>query len=850
MLAAFSTRVCSLNSFTPDSISSSHSNFRRGCWSQAGQRLLNCSCPLKGMIRMKLLKSYLFVIGCILVCLCSHAWAQTDITFGSTYAGTITEAAQTNSYAFTASANDLVDFTIAATAGALGPRMLVYSPDNALVASNDGDGCVASSELDTIKIPTTGTYTLLVSDCAGRDSATGSYGLYVQRTNNPGGVVAPLLYGQTAAGKIGLAVQSNTYTFKANANDLIDFTVSAPPNGLGPRIRIYYSNGTLFTSNDSLGCVATSEMDTVKVLTSGTYTMLVGDCAGRLNTTGGYDLYAQRTNNPSGAGYLPYDQVISGTITLAAQSNTYTFPAHANDLIDFTTTATSGSLGPRIRIYYPNGTLFTSNDSLGCVGTSTLDSITIPSSGTYAMLVGDCVERDNSTGDYDLSAQCLGVCPLRAPVLGSISPTSAIANGSGFPLTVKGSNFVSGSVVDWNGSSLVTTYISATELTAAVPAADIATAGSIPVTVTNPTPLVGPSNAVNFTVNNPVPSLGSLSPTSVTAGGNGFTLTLDGSNFVKSSVVKWNGVSLTTTYISAAELKAAVTAGDIATAVSASVSVYNPTPGGGTSSALTFTVNPPKTTPTVTAWPTASAITFGQTLASSKLSGGSASVAGNFAFTTSSTAPGVGTASQSVTFTPTSATDYNNVKGSVNVTVNSVNAPKLTSLSPASTIPEGSGFTLTVNGSGFVSGSKVQWNGSPLTTTYVSATQLTALVADSDVLIGKASVTVLNPAPGGGTSNALTFTIDYPVPVVMWLSPGSATAGGSSFTLTVNGFNFVKGATVQWNGSALTTTYISETQLQAVVPAGDTATTGSASITVANPAPSLSASNAVTFEIN
>ena len=74
-------------------------------------------------------------------------------------------------------------------------------------------------------------------------------------------------------------------------------------------------------------------------------------------------------------------------------------------------------------------------------------------------------------------------------------------------------------------------------------------------------------------------------------------------------------------------------------------------------------------TPTVTIWPTATAITYGQTLASSTLSGGSASVAGIFAFTTPATAPVVGATSQGVTFTPTDTTNYNTVSGTVNVTV-------------------------------------------------------------------------------------------------------------------------------------------------------------------------------------
>ena len=73
--------------------------------------------------------------------------------------------------------------------------------------------------------------------------------------------------------------------------------------------------------------------------------------------------------------------------------------------------------------------------------------------------------------------------------------------------------------------------------------------------------------------------------------------------------------------------------------------------------------------PNVTIWPTASAITYGQTLASSTLSGGSATPAGSFAFTTPSAAPNAGTALQSVTYTPTDTTNYNIVVSSVSVTV-------------------------------------------------------------------------------------------------------------------------------------------------------------------------------------
>jgi hypothetical protein len=80
-----------------------------------------------------------------------------------------------------------------------------------------------------------------------------------------------------------------------------------------------------------------------------------------------------------------------------------------------------------------------------------------------------------------------------------------------------------------------------------------------------------------------------------------------------------------------------------------------------------------KTTPTITVNPTAAAIVYGQTLASAGLSDGSASVRGTFAFTSPSTAPEVGTSSQSVTFTPTDTTQYNTVQLNVSVTVSKAN---------------------------------------------------------------------------------------------------------------------------------------------------------------------------------
>jgi hypothetical protein len=96
---------------------------------------------------------------------------------------------------------------------------------------------------------------------------------------------------------------------------------------------------------------------------------------------------------------------------------------------------------------------------------------------------------------------------------------------------------------------------------------------------------------------------------------------------------------------------------------------------GNESETLVRTLEIVKATPSITAAPTASAITVGQALSSSTLTGGSASVPGSFAWTTPGTLPPEGTSSYSVTFTPTDTANYNTVTTTVSVTVNPAQTP-------------------------------------------------------------------------------------------------------------------------------------------------------------------------------
>lgn len=190
------------------------------------------------------------------------------------------------------------------------------------------------------------------------------------------------------------------------------------------------------------------------------------------------------------------------------------------------------------------------------------------------------------------------VVPNPVPVAASLNPVSATAGGAAFTLVVNGSGFATGATVLWNGVARTTTFVSPTELRAAIGAADIAASGTASVAVSNPAPGGGVSGALSFTIDappppNPVPSAGGLNPSSRTAGSGAFTLTVTGSDFVAGSVVRWNGVNRTTTFVSPTSLTASINAVDVQTAGTAQVTVFNPTPGGGTSGQLAFTITAP-----------------------------------------------------------------------------------------------------------------------------------------------------------------------------------------------------------------------------------------------------------------
>jgi hypothetical protein len=171
-------------------------------------------------------------------------------------------------------------------------------------------------------------------------------------------------------------------------------------------------------------------------------------------------------------------------------------------------------------------------------------------------------------------------------------------------------------------------------------------------------------------------------------------------------------------------------------------------------------------------------------------------------------------------------------------------APVIRSLAPATAVAGSGAFTLTVNGTGFIAGSAVSFDGTLLTTTFVSDTQLTAVVPASAVAVADTyAVTVTNPAPGGGTSAAVTFTAITAVPTITSFTP---TSGGPGTAVTITGTNFTGATAVQIGSFAIPSfTVVSATSITLVLPNG----TGSVSGLLRVITPSGTAISAVPFNL-
>jgi hypothetical protein len=214
---------------------------------------------------------------------------------------------------------------------------------------------------------------------------------------------------------------------------------------------------------------------------AGTPGPLTGDWVGTATSAG-----------PSGNGTYQASAHIVETSTSVSVTMVFTKPSGATTTLSATAQINGSTLTFANGKVTVNGTI--SSDGLQISGNGTNSN-----GGTFSGSV--TVQQAHMTGNLSDSSGNTGTLSLdQVLVIRSVSPGIATAGGAAFSLTVAGSGFVASSVVNWNGSSRPTTFVSGTQLTAAIPATDIAVGGTNTVTVFTPAPGGGTSAGVNIFV--------------------------------------------------------------------------------------------------------------------------------------------------------------------------------------------------------------------------------------------------------------------------------------------------------------------------------------------------------------
>ena len=458
----------------------------------------------------------------------------------------------------------------------------------------------------------------------------------------------------------------------------------------------------------------------------------------------------------------------------------------------------------------------------------------------------------------------------RKPTIGPANPASATAGGLTFTLTLSGTDFVNGAQLYGNGTPLIpTNVLNGSSLTVTVPASLIQTPGTRAITVTNPSPSAGPSDPLSFVVVSPTLT---LSPNSLSVGlntTNTITATISAPQAANRTIILTSSSSriqtpptVTLPALTDWVTFTVQTTGRGATGI---ITATLPAAQGGLSGTASIVANNP--TPTITnvqpdpvlvgvpvtltvagsgfsdatevRWNSV-VLTQTEILANDQLTatvpGALIPVFGDYTLTVSNTAPVSG-------------------PGFVTVTVTAENpVPTITSMSPVTRTAGGAGFTLTLTGTNFVNGSsQIYWNGGPLTTVLVNRNLSATITSAMIVQPNEYTVTVKNDTPGGGfATDVLTFTVVTTKPVISAISPITQLVGDPAFTLIVTGTQFVTStdpariSTVLWNGTELSTTYVSGTKLTAEVePSLVAPDAGVYTITVANREPSAFGSDQI-----
>lgn len=338
--------------------------------------------------------------------------AQVDLIpvlleYGEVADGRLDNRTPQTSYSFEGLRGEYVTVRLSATSGTLDPVLVVMDKDGVVLASRDDAQSSSDAIIETLRIPNSGLYTVIVGRFGySRGTTEGSYELVIERQGVSFESGSALRYGDTVVNTISEETPEVYYSFRAQRGDVITLTMRRDFGELDPVVKIVNARLSIVAQNDdAIGMDA--RIENFIVQETGSYAII----ATRYNNTTGSFLLTLERADDSGEGVSPQvairlsaGQPMEGELTEERYQLYYTFNAQKDDIITLRMTRLNGSIDTFVALANAGlQELITNDDVSSSTQNSEIAEYRIPADGVY-FVIATRYEREAGTtiGRYRL----------------------------------------------------------------------------------------------------------------------------------------------------------------------------------------------------------------------------------------------------------------------------------------------------------------------------------------------------------------------------------------------------------------------------------------------------------------